>query len=90
MSNLPRNLATVSAVLALIGAWCIGYSVIDKFEGHEYGDVRFDGSVSRMPEYDTWAKRNDSRTYWGLLIITVSGVLQIINLPNPRYQKTRN
>jgi hypothetical protein len=83
VSNLPRTLATVSAVLALIGAWCIGYSVIDKFKGREYGDVTADGSVSRLPEYDAWAKKNDRRTYWGLIIITISGVLQIVALYIP-------
>lgn len=83
MRNLPRTLGAVSAVLALIGAWCVGYSVIDKFTGREYGDVRFDGSVSRLPEYDAWAKRNDTRTYWGLIIITASGLLQIVSLYIP-------
>jgi len=83
MGKLPRTLGAISAVLALIGAWCIGYSVIDKFKGREYGDVTFDGSVSRLPEYDTWAKRNDRRTYWGLIIVTISGVLQIAALYIP-------
>lgn len=83
MSKTPRNLAIVSAVLGIVGAWCIGYSVIDKFTGREYGDVRFDGSVSRLPEYDAWAKKNDNRTYWGLWVITISGVLQIVSLYIP-------
>ena len=80
MGNLARTLATVSALLGLIGAWCIGYSVIDKFTGREYGDVTASGSVSRLPEYDAWAKKNDSRTYWGLWIVTLSGVIQIGSL----------
>jgi hypothetical protein len=80
VGNLARTLTLVSAVLGILGAWCIGYSVIDKFTGREYGDVTADGGVSRLPEYDTWAKKNDNRTYWGLWIITLSGVLQIVPL----------
>jgi hypothetical protein len=85
--NTPKNLAIVSAVLAIIGAWCIGYSVIDKFTGREYGDVTADGGVSRRPEYDAWAKKNDIRTYWGLWIVTLSGVLQIASVLVPDARK---
>jgi hypothetical protein len=83
MGNLPRTLTLASAFLGILGAWCIGYSVIDKFTGREYGDVTADGGVSRLPEYDAWAKKNDRRTYWGLIIITISGVLQIVSLYVP-------
>ncbi len=85
MINLPREATAGSAVLALIGAWCIGYSVIDKFKGREYGGVTADGGVARTTEYDIWAKRNDRRTSWGLFFITIGGVLQIAApyLPGP-------
>ena len=83
MRNVPRTLATISVVLGLIGAWCVGYSVIDKFKAHEYGDVGFGGKVARTPEYDTWANLNDCRTSWGLALITISGVLQIVALYIP-------
>jgi hypothetical protein len=76
LSDLPRKLTAVSATLAVIAAWLIGYSVIDKFEGREYADVGFGGRVARTAEYDDWASRNDTRTWWGLFIITIGGVLQ--------------
>jgi hypothetical protein len=92
MSNLPRTVTLISAILAILGAWCIGYSVIDKFTGREYGDATADGGVSRLPQYDAWAKKNDTRTYWGLWIITLSGVLQIASLyipASPRHEDSK-
>jgi hypothetical protein len=83
MSKLARPLAVISAVLSLGGTVCIGYSVIDKFKGREYGDVTADGSVSRTADYDLWAAGNDRRTYWGLIIVVISGVLQIASLYVP-------
>lgn len=80
MRHLPRALAAISVVLGLIGAWCVGYSVIDKFDAREYGDVGFGGVVARTPAYVAWAKRNDSRTAWGLAFITISGTLQLVVL----------
>jgi hypothetical protein len=71
MRNWARNLTAFSAVLGLIGAWCVGYSVIDKFEAREYGDVGFGGNAIRTPEYFSWSNRNDLRIGWGLAFITV-------------------
>jgi hypothetical protein len=76
LSDLPRKLSAVSATLAVIAAWLIGYSVFDKFEGREYGDVGFGGHVARTAEYDAWASRNDTRTRWGLIIILIGGAMQ--------------
>jgi hypothetical protein len=89
MRDLPRTLSAISAALGLIGAWFIGYSVIDKFEAREYGDVGFGGVVARTPAYDTWAKRNDRRTSWGLAFVTISGLLQIgvLYIPAPSRRK---
>jgi hypothetical protein len=83
MLNWTRELTTASAALGLIGAWCIGYSVIDKFEGREYGGVTTDGGVSRTADYAKWAKTNDNRTAWGMALITIGGVLQVIALYLP-------
>ncbi len=81
--NWARNLTVAGVVLGLIGAWFIGYSVIDKFEAREYGDVGFGGRVARTPEYDRWAHANDKRTAWGLGFITVAGLLRIFALYIP-------
>lgn len=88
MHNRARTLGVLAASLGLIGAWCIGYSVIDKFKGQEYGGVTADGGVSRTDEYAVWAERNDRRTYWGLMIVTISGLLQIVALYTPDTRKS--
>lgn len=31
--NFPRELSVASIVLSLTEAWCVGWSVIDKFKG---------------------------------------------------------
>lgn len=82
-AKIIRGLAAISIALGLLGAWLIGYSVIDKFTAREYVDVGFGGVVARTPEYVAWAKRNDRRTSWGLMLITVGSVLQLVLLYIP-------
>jgi hypothetical protein len=82
-SRVIRRLTVTSIALGLFGAWLIGYSVIDKFTAREYGDVGFGGVVARTPEYVAWAKLNDCRTIWGLALITVGSVLQLVLLYIP-------
>lgn len=77
VARIMRHLSAISVLLGLIGTWMIGYSVIDKFTGREYGDVGFGGKVARTPGYVAWADRNDRRTFRGLALVSIGGLLQL-------------
>jgi len=78
--TIAKTLAVLSVVLGLIGTWCIGWSVIDKFKGFELTGSPLGGSTRLSPEYRRWTKRNDRRTWWGLGLVTFGGALQIAAL----------
>ena len=78
-------LNVASAVLALVGALLLSYPVLFAFKGREYGDVRADGSVSKLPEYVRWQAKSDKLGRVGLVLVTLSAGIQfaLIFLPTP-------
>jgi hypothetical protein len=80
MIDVSKLLTAASTISGCAGAWCIGWSVIDKFKGFELSGGGIGGSTMLSPEYRSWMKRNDRRTRWGLGLVTLGAVLQIFVL----------
>jgi hypothetical protein len=81
--NLVSTLTITSIVLSVIGAWCVGYSVIALFNGFEYGGIdasNADGKAHKTPEYVRWESRNIAWTRAGIALITIGGLVQIASL----------
>jgi hypothetical protein len=81
--NLVSTLTIASIVLSVIGAWCVGYSVIALFKGFEYGGINAsnaDGKAHKTPEYVRWESRNTVWTRAGIALITLGGVIQIVSM----------
>ena len=58
-------------------------SVIDRFEGFEYGGITADnrdGKAHKTAEYARWEPRNTAWTRVGIVLITVGGLIQIASL----------
>lgn len=78
--NALSALTIASVVLSVAGAWCVGYSVIDRFEGFEYDGINAgnaDGKAHKTPEYRRWEARNTAWTRVGIALITLGGLMQI-------------
>jgi hypothetical protein len=81
--NPLSALTIASVVLSVAGAWCVGYSVIDRFEGFEYGGItaaNADGKAHKTPEYRSWESQNTAWTRVGIALITIGGLVQIASL----------
>jgi hypothetical protein len=81
--NPVSTLTVASVVLSVVGAWCVGYSVIALFNGFEYGGIdasNADGKAHKTPEYVQWESRNTAWTRVGIALITVGGLVQIAAL----------
>jgi hypothetical protein len=81
--NPISALSIASVVLSVAGAWCVGYSVIDRFQGAEYGGLtadNADGKAHKTLEYAQWESRNTAWTRVGIILITVGGFVQIVSL----------
>ena len=83
MIDVTKLLTAASTISDCAGAWCIGWSVIDKFKGFELSGSPLGGSTQITSEYRRWMKRNDRRTWWGLGLVTLGGALQIVALYIP-------
>jgi len=87
VTNKAALLNSVGLAFDIVGAFFVGYEVVQQFRGRKLdarggwvaGAEVVDNSVAETTEYQRWERRKYRNMKWGLSLLTIGFLVQIVS-----------